>query len=161
MNTHIKKGAAMLRLIGVFKIAKSLALAVCCVAAMKLIGKDLGEELLEWQRRFHIAPGSRLIHVLMEKLLNITPKELAILAIILGAYSVMFMVEGIGLLLAQHWAEWMTVVTTCGLIPLEIYEVFHHFGFGKLATLVINLAVAVYLILLLRNQRREHKLNPS
>ena len=58
----------------------------------------------------------------------------------------MFTVEGIGLLLVKHWAEWMTVITTSGLIPFEIYEMIDHPSWLKALAMMINIAIAVYLV---------------
>ena len=40
-------------------------------------------------------------------------------------YAALFAVEGVGLWLGKRWAEWLTVVTTSLLIPIEIYEIVH------------------------------------
>ncbi len=39
------------------------------------------------------------------------------------------MTEGVGLLLRQYWAEYLTIFTTASLIPLEIYELFERVSF--------------------------------
>ena len=36
-------------------------------------------------------------------------------------YAELFLTEGIGLWLEQRWAEWLTVIITSALIPIEIY----------------------------------------
>ena len=38
-------------------------------------------------------------------------------------YALLYLVEGIGLLLKKHWAEYFTVVATGLFIPVEIWEV--------------------------------------
>jgi uncharacterized membrane protein (DUF2068 family) len=85
-------------------------------------------------------------------MLSVSQREWDVIAGIFAAYAVMFIIEGIGLVMMRYWAEWMTVITTSLLIPLEIYEVFHRFGVGKLITLVINAAVVIYLIARLRGE---------
>jgi uncharacterized membrane protein (DUF2068 family) len=48
-------------------------------------------------------------------------------------YAGLFTTEGIGLLLRKCWAEYFTIVTTGGLIPLEVYELWRHFRCGIIA----------------------------
>ena len=61
-------------------------------------------------------------------------------------YAAVFLVEGIGLLSRQRWAEWLTVVVTASFIPIEIYEGVEHFGAGKVVALVLNVAILGYLL---------------
>ena len=38
----------------------------------------------------------------------------------------LFLVEGVGLWLLKRWAEWLTVIITSSLVPIEIYEIHRH-----------------------------------
>jgi uncharacterized membrane protein (DUF2068 family) len=49
-------------------------------------------------------------------------------------------------LLRRRWAEWLTVFVTASFIPLELYELSRRFGPGKLVALVLNVAIALYLV---------------
>ena len=55
-------------------------------------------------------------------------------------------VEAIGLWLGQRWAEYLTFVATVVFVPYEIYELTKSVTALKVLTLVINLAIAVYLL---------------
>jgi uncharacterized membrane protein (DUF2068 family) len=155
------RGDKILRLIGAFKLLKSTALIVASIATLRLMHRDIGELVIEWERRLHIAPGHRLIDELILKLTSVNHRQLAALAAVLAAYAVMYLVEGIGLLLLKRWAEWMTVLTTAGLIPIEIYENVHRPGWGKVLALVINVALAAYLVVRIRRDKREAHVTPS
>jgi uncharacterized membrane protein (DUF2068 family) len=150
-----RPGNGVLRLIGAFKLLKSLCLAIAAVAAARLIRRDADDELLSLARLLHVAPGNRLLRHLLERSFSVTHRQWAVVTSVLAAYSIMFFIEGVGLLLAEYWAEWMTVITTCGLIPFEIYEMMHRYSHTKLAAFVVNVAVAVYLIV--RLSRRNPK----
>ena len=54
--------------------------------------------------------------------------------------------EGIGLLLRRRWAEYLTVVATGLLLPLEFYEIARKPTGLRVAVLLANLAVLAYLI---------------
>ena len=86
-----------------------------------------------------------------------TKRQLILTGIVLLAYSAMFLIEGIGLLLLKHWAEWMTVITTAGLIPFEIYEMMHRPTRLKAAAMMINIVVAAYLAFRVRREAMEAK----
>ena len=47
----------------------------------------------------------------------------------------------------QRWAEWLTVVSTAGLIPIEIYELVKEFNAVKVVVLIVNVLIVIYLIL--------------
>jgi uncharacterized membrane protein (DUF2068 family) len=68
-------------------------------------------------------------------------------------YAGVFTVEGIGLVLRKHWAEWFTVIVTGSFVPLELYELGHRPGWGKVVALVLNVAIAAYLVVRIRRRR--------
>ena len=65
----------------------------------------------------------------------------------------MFVVEGWGLWREKRWAEYLTVIVTASLIPLEIWEIVRHFTWLKVFALVVNVAIVWYLIYLLRRPK--------
>jgi uncharacterized membrane protein (DUF2068 family) len=62
-------------------------------------------------------------------------------------YALLEGAEAVGLWYQQRWAEYLTFLATILLLPLEIYELEHKLSYFKVAALVVNLAVAVYLLL--------------
>ncbi len=56
------------------------------------------------------------------------------------------LLEAILLMTGKSWGEWLVVVGVSVLIPAEIHALFHHFSWVRLGILLINLAVAVYLV---------------
>jgi len=150
------RGAYLLRIIGLFKIIKATVLVIAAIVVLKLIHRDIAEVIASWARRLHIAPGTLVVEHLIEKTLTVTHRQLFVLAMVLFAYATMFFIEGIGLILMKHWAEWMTVITTSGLIPFEIYELIHRPTVLKAAAMVVNIAIAIYLVIHVRNEARAH-----
>jgi uncharacterized membrane protein (DUF2068 family) len=76
----------------------------------------------------------------------VSPSHLYEVAIVAGAYAALEFVEMIGLWYAKRWAEYLTFLATIGLIPLEVDELLKSFSAWKITVLVINLAVAAYLL---------------
>jgi uncharacterized membrane protein (DUF2068 family) len=141
----MKEHQTVLRLIGVFKLLKGILLAAAAIAALKLLHRDVGEVILEWAGRLHVAPGNPHLQRLLVKVYS-SHRELKFIPIVFGIYSAMFLTEGVGLVLARPWAEWMTVITTSGLIPIEVFELYRRFTSLKLAIFAINVAIAIYLV---------------
>ena len=67
-------------------------------------------------------------------------------------YAGLFATEGFGLLLRKRWAEYFTIVTTGGLIPLEIFELARHFTVTKLAVAFVNVLIVWDLAARVRSQ---------
>jgi uncharacterized membrane protein (DUF2068 family) len=77
---------------------------------------------------------------------RITPTHLYEVGAFVIGYAVLEAAEMVGLWFAKRWAEYLTFVATAVLIPFEIGELFHSITVLKVITLVINVAVAVYLL---------------
>ena len=66
-------------------------------------------------------------------------------------YAGLFATEGLGLLLRKRWAEYFTIVTTSGLIPLEVFEIARHFTVAKLVVALVNVLIVWYLAVRVRS----------
>ena len=71
-----------------------------------------------------------------------------------AGYAALFLTEGTGLLFRQRWAEWLTIIATSSLMPIEVYELAKEFTAVRLLTLLVNAAVVVYLIYLVRQKEQ-------
>jgi uncharacterized membrane protein (DUF2068 family) len=67
-------------------------------------------------------------------------------AAIAAVYAVLEGVEAVGLWYMKRWAEYLTFVATCGFLPYEIYELSRSVSPFKIVALVLNLAIAGYLL---------------
>jgi uncharacterized membrane protein (DUF2068 family) len=76
-----------------------------------------------------------------------SPQHLYELGIAASAYAALEASEMVGLWLSKRWAEYLTFVATCLLLPLEIYELSTKLSVLKIVVFILNLAVAVYLLL--------------
>lgn len=77
---------------------------------------------------------------------SITPTSLDEAGAGVAAFAVLEAVEMVGLWFARRWAEYLTLVATAVLLPLEIDELSSGVSVLKVLTFVINLAVAAYLL---------------
>ena len=53
--------------------------------------------------------------------------------------------EGIGLYLEKAWGEYLTLAITASFLPWEIFEIIHRVTWVRVALLVVNVAVFIYL----------------
>jgi uncharacterized membrane protein (DUF2068 family) len=109
---------------------------------------------LHWVEILRIDPDNRYIHRLLAKVFAVTPKQLKELSAGTFFYAAILGTEGIGLLTRKRWAEYFTVISTGIFIPLEVYELVHHFTWIKVAVLLINVAIVWYLVAQLRREKR-------
>ena len=139
-----------LRLIAAFKLLKGLALLALGIGALHLLHKDVEAIVVHWINVFQVDPHGHYIHLLLAKLSILDDRRLKELSVGTFIYSAIFLTEGIGLAMGKRWAEYLTIVSTASLLPLEIYELARHASIGKVLALVINLTVVAYLIFELR-----------
>jgi uncharacterized membrane protein (DUF2068 family) len=76
-----------------------------------------------------------------------SPRHLDELAAVALGYAALEAAEMVGLWLSKRWAEYLTFVATCVLLPLEVYELTTKLSPLKIVVFILNLAVAVYLLL--------------
>ncbi len=143
-----------LRLIAAFKLLKGLALLALGIGALKLLHKDVEAIIVHWISVFQVDPHSHYLQLLLEKLSILDDRRLKELSAGTFIYSAIFLTEGAGLAFRKSWAEYLTIITTASLLPLEIYELAKHASIGKVLALVINLAVVIYLVLEIRRPRK-------
>ena len=150
-----RRGSTALVLIGLFKLLKGLMLIAAGVVALKLLHKDIADVVTHWVEMLGIDPEGRFVHRILAKLFSTSSKQLKDLSAGLFIYAGLFLTEGVGLLLQKHWAEYLTVITTSTLIPLEVYELAKRFSIAKLAILAVNVMIVWYLIYRIRDRRQE------
>lgn len=157
-KTAARSRSTGLILIGIFKLVKGLLLLAVGIGALRLLHKDIAEVVTRWADALRVDPDNRYLHGILTKVFSVTPKQLKELSAGTLIYAGLLLTEGIGLLLQKHWAEYFTVITTAGLIPLEIFELFKHFTAIKVAILVINILIVWYLVQRLRTHGRKRKM---
>jgi uncharacterized membrane protein (DUF2068 family) len=141
-----------LRVIAAYKLVKAFGLLLVAAAAFGLVREARFEAFAEWVLRLPIQHGHRFLVHLLDKLLDIGPRRFTAIGIATCIYAAVFVVEGWGLWRGKRWAEYLTVVVTASLIPLEIWEILRHFTWLRVAAFAVNVAIVWYLIRLLRNK---------
>jgi uncharacterized membrane protein (DUF2068 family) len=147
-----RRGDGGLLVIAIFKFVKGAVLLALAFGALSLLHKDVASEVQHWLDQLRIDPDNEFIGALLSKLQLVHTKELKEISALGAGYAALFLTEGTGLLLRKRWAEWLTIVATSSLMPIEVYELVEKFTAVRLLALLINAAVVLYLIYLVRQK---------
>ncbi len=134
----------MLRAIAAMKLVKAAILIAVSIGAFRLIGRDAAAEVRQWSHALHM--HGRYVDEIVAKVGGLDETELATIGVGTMVYAALFVVEGIGLWRRQVWAEYMTLVVTLSFVPFEIYETVQKTTPTRIATILINILVVLYLI---------------
>ena len=148
-----------LQLIAIFKFLKGVVLVAAGLAALGLLSPARSAQTEVWLERLALNPGHRLLAAWAGRVAALLSEagSRRLLELAIGAflYATLFLVEGVGLVRARRWAEYLTVITTSSYLPLEALALRHHPAAAPAGTLLLNLAVVTYLVLQLRASRQE------
>ncbi len=147
----------LIRLVALFKLLKATLLIVGGVGLLRLMHMDVLTELDHWIVRLGLDPGSRYVSLVIQKATNLSPHKIRDLGLVSFIYAALFLTEGIGLWLLKRWAEWLTVVITSSLVPLELYEIHRHPTPIKITVLAINIAIVAYLLYRIAKEPRHRQ----
>jgi uncharacterized membrane protein (DUF2068 family) len=134
-------------LIAAFKVLKGLALLALGIGALKLLHKDVAAEAERLINYLRVDPQDRYVQKVLEKIGLLNDRKLKELSVTTFFYSGLLLTEGIGLAFRQRWAEYVTIVTTASLLPLEVYEIARRASAPRILLLLVNIAVVVYLLM--------------
>jgi uncharacterized membrane protein (DUF2068 family) len=148
-----RKNPKTLLAIAVFKLVKGVLLVAVGIGALKLLHKDVAQTVLRWVDVLRVDPNNRFIHGVLSRAFSISPKQLKATSIRTFIYAGLLLTEGTGLLLRKRWAEYFTIITTGGLVPLELYELSRHITAAKIGVLIVNVAIVGYLVASVRKTR--------
>jgi uncharacterized membrane protein (DUF2068 family) len=152
--TERRSSPLVLKLIAVYNLVQGLLLVALGSGGLFLLDQDHLLVIKQWLHVIHLDPENRSIHWLLTKVLPINDQLLEALSIGSFVYAGLAFVQGGGLLFAQPWASYLTVVVIGSFIPWELYGMLDHVTPLRLTTLGINGVIVWYL--LARELRARH-----
>lgn len=147
-----------LQLIGGFKLLKAIVLLASLAMLYRLLQPDHTQVLIRWALKLHVDPKNKYLRSALARLLHLDAAQLKMLGVGTILYASLFACEGFGLLLDLGWAEYLTILETAGFIPLEIYELVRKHSPIRVAVLVGNVLIVVYLVAYVRQRTRARRL---
>ena len=138
--------------IGVFKLVKCASLLTLGLALIHWRHNDLGQVASRWLKDAWL--GRPYVDAVLVKLSLIRKQTIDEFAAGSLVYSALLLIEGIGLCLRKRWAEFLTVGITASLLPFEFYELYCRITLAGIVITALNLAILIYLILRLFEDRK-------
>lgn len=145
-----RKRDRALALIAVFKFLQATLFVLLGLGALHLLRPGVVEQVQDWSSTLTLGSGQRLLRTAVAMLSGLSRARIGALGIGGFLYASLFLTEGVGLWLERRWAQYLTVVATAALIPIEVYEVARRLSVGRIAALVVNVVVVLYLVARLR-----------
>jgi uncharacterized membrane protein (DUF2068 family) len=136
-----------LRTIAVFKLAKALLFIAIGIGLLRIMHHNI-EEILRYYviEPMHFDPENRLLKGILDQASELTRRKIEFISFGAFFYAAVFATEGTGLYLRKSWAEYMVLISTGALLPVELYEVLLGFEWWKLGIIATNLAILFYLV---------------
>jgi len=153
-SSHTSKPKGGLFIIAIFKLIKGSLLLLLAVGALGFLHRDVQQTLEEWTKHLRFDPHNKYLAAMLAKAGLVDDRHLEKLSALVAVYAGLYLTEGVGLLLRRRWAEYLTVIATASFVPLEIYEITQHCSTPRILLLLGNLMIVVYLIVLLRKERK-------
>jgi uncharacterized membrane protein (DUF2068 family) len=150
----------LLRLIAIFKLAKSILFFCAGVGLLDLLHKDVESKIQVLMDNLHVDSDNHLAKWVLEGAAKATSFHfmalhgVALLSAVAFFYSLLFGLEGIGLYLRKRWGEWMVVIITGSLLPVEFYEIVHKVTVIKILLTIVNLIILGYLIYVISRKQK-------
>lgn len=138
----------VVKLIVVERFVKSAVLALFATTLLT-VGRQgyLQTWAVQAQEQLNLGAGHGLIARLLQSVFGYFARlpHLTVLAVAALLYAALETSEGLGLAMRRRWADYLTVLATCVLIPWEVIEVFRKVTVLRMGALAVNVAIVVYL----------------
>jgi len=134
-----------LRLIAFFKLLKATLLVAAGIGALGLLNPQTAKAITGWATALAADRHYHLLDTLMACVIDVDERTLRLLSIGSFLYAALFYTEGFGLFFDKRWAEYLTIATTAGLIPFEVFELFRRVTVLKVQVLGANVVILAYL----------------
>jgi uncharacterized membrane protein (DUF2068 family) len=105
----------------------------------------------------HLDPESGFVGMLQDKVDLISGHQLRELSKWTLLYAALCLVEGVGLITEQTWAEYLTLTLTIGALPWDVWELIKDPTSIRIGVVAINVVVLVYLLWFIRMHRRDQR----
>ncbi len=141
----------VLRLIAIYKFIKAILALALALALMRLIHHDIGKFLKDYvvdplHLDSDVDSENHFLTWLFQFVSSLTPHTIRMSAWASLFYATVFAVEGFGLYLKKHWAEYMVLVVTGSFLPFEVYLMYLHLAWWKSLLIIGNVLIVVSLV---------------
>jgi len=154
MAISTSRGERLLPLIAAERAVRGLLLLAAGVYLLAHVGSNFGSIANHLARAIELDPRRPFVRHLITRLAALRQHEIEIFGAGALAYGALELVEGVGLWLRKRWAEWLTIIATSLLVPLELYELIRRATALKTVGLTVNILIVLYLVRVVRAKGR-------
>jgi uncharacterized membrane protein (DUF2068 family) len=144
-----------LLLIAMYKSVQALLIAAVGFGALRLLHKDIGDIVGQIVSALRFNPESRLVNFILDEASLVSDPMLRRIGAVAFSYAGLSLAEGIGLYLEKAWGEYLTLLITASFLPWEVFEVFRRLTWVRVALLIVNTLVFVYLLKVVAVRRKQ------
>ena len=147
-----ESGGRLVWLIAAERTLRGFLLVGAGIYLLARSGSDFGSIANHLARRLELDPQRPFIRHIVAKLGHLKQHEVKLFGALALGYAALEITEGVGLFYRKRWAEWLTVVATSLLVPLELYELVRHPSALKAGGIAVNIAIVIYLYRVVRRK---------
>lgn len=139
---HIKG----VRTVATIEFTKGMIVVLAGLGIFSMRHRDIwgvAESFLEF---FHVNPYHHYVGVFIDLIYRVSDMRLWKIAVVASVYAILRFVEAYGLWYALPWAEWLAFVSGAIYIPFEVADLIHRPTWIRLAIVVINALVVMYML---------------
>ena len=140
-----KPRAPTLYAIILVKLLKGALFLSMAIVAYTLSDNDLPEEYRNLLHYLRLNPEKKFFSELAVKVGTITEANVLWVAAGTAVYSLFSLIEGVGLMFRVRWAGWLAIGESAFFIPIEVFDLVHHYSLTVLIILAINIVIVWYL----------------
>lgn len=144
-DPQFKRRAPTLYVIIGIKLLKFSAFCALAVWLYALSDNDLPAAYHKLLHFLRLNPERKFWADLALRVGTLTETNLLWTALGTFIYSLFSLVEGVGLILRVFWAGWLAIGESAFFIPIEIFDLVHHFTWAVFGILALNVFMVWYL----------------
>ena len=148
------KMTRVLKIVALFETFKGI-LALFAGAGMFFMTRhSIQLSLGQLVKHLHLDPEQGFSKIIIDAAGNLTDNRIRIIFIFAVLYALMRFVEAYGLWFVRRWAEWFALISGCVYLPIELIELAKGFTWLKIALVVINIVVVLYMAFVLKHNEK-------
>ena len=160
---HSRANLRALRSVAALEFLKGLLVVAAGLALLSLSHRDLGVEFIasDLLHLLHLNPDWHISVLLLRTAARLQHANHTTVMAAFIIYPTLRFVEAYGLWRERAWAEWFALISGSAYLPFEIASLAHKHTAVRLAILLINIAIVLYMAYLRLGRfahRRRHNI---
>jgi uncharacterized membrane protein (DUF2068 family) len=153
-SAEVRRPRLGLEIIGGLKLLRGAFFIAVGFGLLRLLHHDLYMFALQVVEALRIDPERMTVSRLLDKVALLSAHRVKQLSALIFVYAAVDWIEGTGLILRKAWAEYLTLILTLALLPLEAYRLLRQPNLWIALIFLANILIAIYLVWALRQQHR-------